>query len=72
MGSMGYERDQPAYELGSGIHGSRYETLAADLLHYLDEEERSKAGSTSGGTYKCYTLLVGRKGERGCFLGWAV
>jgi len=43
MGSTGYERDQPAYELGSGKHGSRYETLAADLLHYLDEEKRSRS-----------------------------
>jgi hypothetical protein len=53
-GRDGYERDQPAYELGSGKHGSRYETLAADLLHCLDEDKRSKAGSTSAGTYKCW------------------
>jgi hypothetical protein len=34
---------QLAHEPGSGIHGSRYETLAADLLHYLDEEKRSSS-----------------------------
>lgn len=41
-GHQRYRLKQFAYELGTGIHGRRYEALGGDLLRYLDKEMRSQ------------------------------
>jgi hypothetical protein len=41
-GHQRYCLKQLAHELGTGVHGRRYETLADNLLRYLAREKRSK------------------------------